>query len=129
MNEPRAEVSARNEPDGKLVSGKSDRGVGEDEPNKPLGFQLQNIEYTHPYFEERGITEATARTFGVGLFPGKGSMHARIVVPIHNANGELVAYAGRSIDRTEPRYKFPVGFRKSEVFNLHRVKGDLCVVL
>ncbi|HEV2174869.1 MAG TPA: toprim domain-containing protein, partial [Nitrospira sp.] len=44
--------------------------------------------------------------------------------------GELVAYAGRSIDGSEPRYKFPAGFHKSlELFNLHRVRGELSVVL
>jgi hypothetical protein len=43
------------------------------------------------------------------------------VIPIHNAAGELIAYAGRSIDGQEPKYRFPAGFRKSLVlFNLHR---------
>src|SRR5262249_33478068 len=68
--------------------------------------------------------------FGVGFFGGKGSMHNRIAIPIHNPKGELIAYAGRSIDGSEPRYKFPAGFHKSlELFNLHRVVGDLSVVL
>ena len=53
-------------------------------------------------------------------------MHDRIVIPIHNREGELVAYAGRSIDGSEPRYKFPAGFHKSlELFNLHRVTGEI----
>jgi len=48
-------------------------------------------------------------------------MEGRIVFPVHNEDGVLVAYAGRSIGPTEPRYKFPVCFRKSLVlFNLHR---------
>jgi DNA primase len=49
-------------------------------------------------------------------------MAGRIVIPIHNAEGELVAYAGRALDpETEPRYKLPAGFNKSlELFNLHR---------
>ena len=48
-------------------------------------------------------------------------MSGRIVIPIHNERGELVAYAGRSIDGSEPRYKLPAGFKKSlELFNLHR---------
>ena len=92
--------------------------------NKPLGFALKSVDASHPYITERGITPETAETFGVGFFPGKGSMAGRIVVPIHNGAGECVAYAGRSIDGSEPRYKFPAGFRKSlELFNLHRVKG------
>jgi DNA primase len=32
-----------------------------------------------------------------------------------------VAYAGRSIDATEPKYKLPTGFKKSHIlYNLHR---------
>jgi DNA primase len=49
-------------------------------------------------------------------------MNWRVVIPIHNEHGELVAYAGRAIDGSEPRYKLPAGFHKSlELFNLHRV--------
>jgi DNA primase len=94
--------------------------------NKPLTFTLQGIEAQHPYLKSRGVDEATARTFGIGYFSGRGSMQKRIVIPIHNERGELVAYAGRSIDANEPRYKFPAGFHKgSELYNLHRaVEGD-----
>jgi len=129
--EPLAEISAGKEPmrGGELVS--ENRGTArESECNKPLGFTLQRIDHSHPYLAERGITEETARKFGVGFFPGKGSMSGRIVIPIHNERGELVAYAGRSIDGSEPRYKFPGGFRKSlELFNLHRVIGGPSIVL
>lgn len=130
--EPQTETAPRKEPEkrGDLVSEKKENGSGESETNKPLTFTLQKIDHRHPYLSERGITEATAQEFGIGFFPGKGSMHGRIVIPIHNATGELVAYAGRSIDGSEPRYKFPAGFHKSrELFNLHRVVGEPSVVL
>ena len=108
----------------KLVSEKSDGG-GESECNAPLTFALRNIDHAHPYLAERGITEETARAFGVGFFSGKGSMSGRVVFPIHNKHGDLVAYAGRAIDGSEPRYKFPAGFHKSlELYNLHRVKNQ-----
>jgi len=130
--EPHTQISKdkkHEEPEYKTVS-ENGNGVGESESNKPLTFTLQNIDHTHPYLGERGVTEETAKTFGVGFFAGKGSMHDRIVIPIQNAEGELVAYAGRSIDGLEPRYKFPAGFHKSlELFNLHRVRGEVCVVL
>ena len=129
VTEHRAEKSAGKEARAELVSRKTD-AAGENEINRPLSFALQHIDHAHPYLKERGITEEAARKFGVGVFPGKGGMHGRCVFPIHNAKGELVAYAGRSIDTTEPRYKFPAGFHKSqELFNLHRVAGDLSVVL
>jgi DNA primase len=128
--EPRAKSFAGKEPDTELVSKKETDGAGESESNKPLTFNLQNIDHAHRYLGERGVSVETAQKFGVGFFPGKGSMHGRIVIPIHNPKGELVAYAGRSIDGSEPRYKFPAGFHKSlELYNVHRVKDEVSVVL
>ena len=113
----------------------TDRGAndGEKEPNKPLGFELRGIDHGHAYLTDRGISKETAEAFGVGLFSGKGSMSGRVVIPLHNGGGELLAYAGRSIDNTEPRYKLPAGFHKSlELYNLHRAiatgQGGLIVV-
>ena len=92
------------------------------EPNKALGFQLKGIDFAHPYLAQRGIDPETAEYFGVGLFTGKGSMSGRIVIPIENEKGELVAYAGRSVDGSEPKYKLPAGFKKGQVlYNLARV--------
>jgi DNA primase len=90
--------------------------------NVPLKFQLKGIDHGHAYLTQRGIQKETAEQFGVGLFSGKGSMSGRVVIPIHNEREELVAYAGRSIDGAEPRYKLPAGFHKAaEVFNLRRL--------
>jgi len=114
----------------KKPSKEAKRGGGTEPANKPLGFELRGIDVAHPYLAERGITRETAETFGVGLFSGRGSMSGRVVIPIHNGRGELVAYAGRSIDRTEPRYKLPAGFHKGQVlFNLHRVAGAEVIVV
>jgi DNA primase len=89
--------------------------------NPPLRFALQYIDATHPYLTARGVRPDTIRTFGIGLYTGRGLLRGRIVIPIHNASGELIAYAGRAIDGREPKYRFPAGFRKSLVlFNLHR---------
>ena len=89
--------------------------------NKPLSFALRSVDLSHPYLAERGVDRDTASYFGVGFYPGKGSMEERIVIPIHNEDGILVAYAGRSLSQSEPRYRFPTRFRKSLVlFNLHR---------
>ena len=90
-------------------------------PNKPLGFRLKGIDHRHPYLAQRGIDPETAEYFGVGFFSGKGSMSGKIVIPIENEAGELVAYAGRSIDGSEPKYKLPAGFKKGQVlYNLAR---------
>jgi DNA primase len=95
--------------------------AGSGQPNKPLNFTLKGIDHAHPYLAQRGIDKETAEYFGVGFFSGKGSMAGRIVIPIENENGELIAYAGRSIEGSEPKYKLPAGFKKSQVlFNLCR---------
>lgn len=87
----------------------------------PLGFVLHGIDSSHPYLAARGIQSATAQEFGIGVYRGAGILSGRLVIPIHNAGGELVAYCGRCLDGTEPRYRFPSGFAKAEVlFNLHR---------
>ena len=94
------------------------------ETNKPLPFELSRLDQAHPYLQGRGVTPDTARYFGIGHHRGKGLMEGRAVIPIHDEHGFLVAYAGRSIDGTEPKYRFPARFRKSIVlFNLHRAVG------
>jgi DNA primase len=91
--------------------------------------QTKGIAY-HPYLKERGISEELALKFGVGFFPGKGSMSGRVVIPIRDGAGQLVAYAGRTISNDEPRYKLPLGFQKSLVlYNLHNVKGDALTIV
>jgi DNA primase len=90
------------------------------EDNRPLSFSLTGIDIHHPYLAERGVTPKTSEYFGIGLFPRKGLMAGRIVIPIHNEDGVLVAYAGRGLEQAEPKYLFPARFRKSLVlFNLH----------
>ena len=90
--------------------------------NQPLTFTLKGVDSTHSYLSSRGIKKPVAECFGIGFFHGKSKMmHGRLVIPIHNEKVELLAYAGRAIDGSEPKYKFPSGFRKSLVlFNLHR---------
>jgi hypothetical protein len=54
------------------------------EPNRPLGFALQRIDPRHPYLAQRGISPATARLFGVGLYHGNGFLAGRCVIPIRD---------------------------------------------
>lgn len=100
--------------------------------NPPLGFSLE-IDRRHPYLARRGIDAATAGHFGVGYFSGRGLMSGRIAIPIHDPSGRLVAYCGRAVDGSDPRYRFPVGFQKSQaLFNYHRARaagGDQVIVV
>jgi DNA primase len=87
----------------------------------PLQFTLRPLDSGHAYLRERGIDTLTAAHFGVGYYAAPGLLHGRVVIPIHNEHGQLLAYAGRSINGASPKYKLPAGFAKSRVlFNLHR---------
>lgn len=91
--------------------------------NPPLDFELKHLQPEHPYLSERGLTAETIQTFGLG-FCAKGLLTGRIAIPIHNPDGQLVAYAGRwpgLPPEGKEKYKLPRGFKKSlEIFNLHR---------
>lgn len=89
--------------------------------NPPLTFRLRGVDGSHAYLTTRNIDGRTAATFGVGFYGGPGLMNRRMVIPIHDEGGRLVAYAGRSVDERQPRYRFPAGFGKSQVlYNFHR---------
>jgi len=91
--------------------------------NAVLDLQL-DLEHEHPFLIERGIEPELAERYGLGFCAG-GIMKGRIAIPIHNINGELVAYVGRYANEHIPdkvdRYRFPKRFLKSlELYNLHR---------
>lgn len=93
--------------------------------NPPLKFVLKNLDTKHPYLLGR-VQPKTIERFGLGVC-GRGLMAGRVVAPIHNEVGQLVAYAGRlpsdgEIPENEGKYKFPPDFKKGYVlFNFHRV--------
>ena len=55
------------------------------------------------------------------MYHGDGFLAGRCVIPIRDEKSQLVAYVGRAVNSEEPKYRFPAGFRKSQVlFNLNR---------
>jgi DNA primase len=115
-----------------VSTGKQDDKATEAEPsaviNPPLSFQLR-VDHAHEYGLKRGVDLETMQRFGAGLCLSKGTFSGRYVIPLHDPKGQLVGYAGRSLDDAEPKYLFPSsrkGFHKSHLlFNLHRVCKDL----
>jgi len=95
--------------------------------NKPLKFKLDKLEPEHPYLDERGLTAETVADFETG-YCTKGMMTGRIAIPIRNAAGFIVAYAGRFPGEPEEgtaKYKLPPEFKKTlEVFNIDRARQE-----
>ncbi len=91
--------------------------------NPPLfTFRLRTIS-EHQFFVDQCFNQDTVAHFGLG-FCSKGIMAGRIVIPIENEAGELVAYCGRGLTPEQielEKYKLPPGFDKSlVVYNLNR---------
>ncbi len=87
------------------------------------------LDATHPYLvTERALSPATIAHFGIG-YCARGVLRGMIAIPIHDEDGDLVAYAGRRLKwadvQAHGKYKLPQGFRKEFVlYNLHRAKAN-----
>ncbi|UJF31165.1 DnaB-like helicase C-terminal domain-containing protein [Paenibacillus hexagrammi] len=79
-------------------------------------YQKQLREEAYFYLQKRGINEETVEQFQIGFEIGKIGFYVdrnqlgdyfenRVIVPIHNYDGEIVDLIGRSIDHREPKYK------------------------
>jgi len=57
-------------------------------------------------------------------------MRGRLAIPIHDWNGNLVAYCGRTVVQDSPTLIFPNGFRPEEhIFNANRIEeGELVLM-
>src|ERR1039458_6339960 len=87
------------------------------------------VETLLPMIQSRSILAETARKFGVGFFPGKGSMVGRIVFPLLE-NRKLVGYAGRAtLEGQEPKWLLGKGLRKTFLFGLDRCDSAKPLVL
>jgi hypothetical protein len=90
--------------------------------NEPLGFALKDVNPAHPIIRGRGISVETARLFGIGFFPGKGSMAGRVVFPLYE-KGELIGYAGRTtlpVSDTNAKWLIGKGLKKTFLYGLER---------
>src|SRR4051794_418551 len=121
----KASPGASNGP--RRASGTAAAAAAKADVNKPLGFSL-TLDPGHPYLTERGVTPELVEAFGLG-YCDKGIMAGRVCIPIHNAGGQTVAYAGRwvgsvkNLPEGKGKYELPSGFREElELFNLHRAK-------
>lgn len=97
--------------------------------NPKLDLVLK-LKTDHPHLtHERGLRRETIEHFGVG-YQTAGTLRGMIAIPIHNAEGELVAYAGRRLKKEDVaehgKYKLPKDFRKElELYNYQRAQEKM----
>ncbi len=89
--------------------------------NPPLTFTLKTLDPRHESLASLGLQASTIELFEAG-YCSKGLLKDRLATPIHNGEGDLVAYAGLALGGETPRYLFPPKFHAPlEVMNLHRL--------
>ena len=90
---------------------------------------LDYLQASHEAVQALGISSETCAHFGAGFAP-KGIMRGRFAIPIHDRNGNLLAYCGRATKDESPALLFPNGFDpRGAIFNAHRIaEGDLFLV-
>ena len=120
---PVSPTPTRREPPAGVVA-PHDAAKKKEKVNPPLDLALQLLP-DHPHIlEDRKLSQATAEHFGIG-YCARGILAGCIGIPVHNEDGQLVAYAGRRLKFSEAedlgKYRFPKGFHKDRVlYNLHR---------
>ena len=86
--------------------------------------RLQPIDYLqvdHESLQALGLTADVCRHFGAGYKP-KGILSGRLAIPLHDDTGNLLAYCGRAVKRTqEPLLAYPKDFAPTH-FNVHRLQ-------
>jgi DNA primase len=101
---------------------------GEDDANivinAPLDFELKGLDAKHPYLLGRGFGEETINQFGLG-YCSRGLLAKRIAIPLHDAEGRLVGYAGRLVNDSEiseenPKYRLPGRRKRKDVIHEFR---------
>lgn len=93
------------------------------EGSPPFGKELRGLQHDAPFLRELGISEKTAKAYGVGMAV-RGLMKSLLACPVYIPGTDTVAaYVGR---RPRPKtdqhpWKNPSGFRRSEhLFGLER---------
>jgi DNA primase len=66
------------------------------------GFRpLDYLQPQHEAVQGLGISKETAEAFGAGYAP-KGILRGRLAIPIHDRDGTLLAYCGRTVKNESP---------------------------
>ena len=83
--------------------------------------------HKYPLLADKGIREATARTFETGAFFGAGFLDTSIAIRLHDLIGRPLGYAARYFGFTDLsrglKWRFPTRFPKAELlYNWHRTQ-------
>ena len=121
---------SRNEKANKYLSG---RGIGKEiQDDFALGYALNSWNALSTYLSRKGYKPDVLRKAGLVTQGPKGTYDTfrdRIMFPIYDLKGDVVAFGGRSIDGADPKYinspETPIFNKRRVLYGLNRAKDSL----
>ncbi|MDX2479804.1 MAG: DNA primase [Desulfuromusa sp.] len=96
-----------------------------------IGFALDSWDGLKKHLEEQGLADEDARTLGL-IRPGKQGrgdydlFRGRLIFPVYDLSGRVVAFAGRVLDDGKPKYinspESPVYHKGRVLFGLYQAR-------
>jgi DNA primase len=85
------------------------------------------------HLEKLGVSQDTAITAGLAIRRDDGSVgirfRGRLIIPIHDLRGRVVAFGGRILGEGEPKYlnspETPIFHKGRTLYNLHAAKQEI----
>jgi DNA primase len=86
--------------------------------------QLEKSGFPLPAMDRGGLV--SAKTDGQGYVD---KFRDRVIIPIHDAKGRVIAFGGRAMGDVQPKYlnspESPLFHKSRSLFNLHRARADI----
>ncbi|MBA4542616.1 DNA primase [Thermoactinomyces daqus] len=101
-----------------------------------LGYAPPSYQFLLPFLKKRGFHEELLEKAGLITSRDKGSkkryfdlFRDRIMFPIHDSQGKVIAFGGRLLGDGRPKYlnspESPLFHKRNHLFNLHRSRSHM----
>ncbi|MCP4148246.1 MAG: toprim domain-containing protein, partial [bacterium] len=110
-----------------------ERGIGSEAQKAfSLGFAPKSWNALLTYLSRKGYKPETINTAGLIVKGSKGNydtFRERIIFPIYDLRGEIVAFGGRAVGGGEPKYlnspETPIYNKRKVLYGLHKAKDSI----
>ncbi|GBE03592.1 DNA primase [bacterium BMS3Abin09] len=110
-----------------------DRGIDKENLDAfGLGFAPKSWNALLNYLKRKGYKPENIKKAGLAVQGDKGhydTFRERIMFPIHDLRGDVIAFGGRSIDGSEPKYlnspETPIFNKRRVLYGLNRAKDSI----
>ncbi|MFK2824394.1 DNA primase [Bacillus sp. B190/17] len=99
-----------------------------------IGWALPNWDFTAKFLQKRGFTAEQMEQAGLIIRKEEDGSYfdrfrGRIMFPLHDDKGKVVAFSGRSLHEEKPKYlnspETPIFNKSRLLYNLHRARADI----